>query len=147
MLKFSFQFAQMIWTVKNSILARMENAVSYLWNIRKCYIFCLNLFYILTSYNFIPHHILNFCTECLDKGQCRRFATEEACTDTTNPRRLKWIQERCPKTCGVCGNWYVVNRWWITVMNLIFFISINNKPFFCISFLFWLIYSTYDYHS
>ena len=34
MLEFSFQFAQMILTVKNSILVRMENAVSYSRNNR-----------------------------------------------------------------------------------------------------------------
>ena len=33
-LEFSFQFVQMILTVKNSILVKTENAVSYLRNIK-----------------------------------------------------------------------------------------------------------------
>jgi len=41
--------------------------------------------------------------KCLDKGQCEKFATKEVCEDATNLKRMKWIQEKCPKTCGICG--------------------------------------------
>ena len=72
-------------------------------------------------------------TECLDKGQCEKFATKEVCEDATNLKRMKWIQEKCPKTCGICGKWYDVNRWWIEVINLMLFIYLNLKHLFGIS--------------
>ena len=57
MSKFSFQFAQMILTVKSSILVRMESAVSYLCNIRIYDLFCYKYIYFLYKRLTISYHI------------------------------------------------------------------------------------------
>ena len=61
------------------------------------------------------HHDHNLKVEqegecCCDKSSfCWRFATAEVCSDTSGDAEKKWIQDRCQKTCGLCGNFFTFN--------------------------------------
>ena len=44
---------------------------------------------------------------CCDKSSfCSKYATEDVCADKTGDIKKKWVQERCQKTCGLCGTYH-----------------------------------------